>query len=135
MRGPGLSFGDIEAEVGLLEIGGQGFQAGGKLTKGVGAQGDVAEFAAGAGRFAVEMQVRAGDGQDFGGGRSFADEIEHGGEAGGFGGAHRKIEDGAEMVFELAGDGAFNGPVTGIVDARGHFVGEEAALAFEKFDG
>jgi hypothetical protein len=39
------------------------------------------------------------------------------------------------MVLELAGDGAFDGPVAGIVDARGHFVGEELALVFEKFDG
>jgi len=37
--------------------------------------------------------------------------------------------------FELAGDGAFDGPVAGIVDARGHFIGEELALMFETFDG
>src|SRR5260370_41917256 len=55
--------------------------------------------------------------------------------AGGSGGAEREAEDGAKMILELAGDGAFDGPVAGIVDARGHFVGEELALVFEKFDG
>ena len=50
-------------------------------------------------------------------------------------GAERHAQDGAEMVFELTGDGAFDGPVAGIVDARGHFVGEEQAIVFEKLDG
>lgn len=35
----------------------------------------------------------------------------------------------------MAGDGAFNRPMAGIVDARSHFVGEEIALMFKKFDG
>ena len=38
-------------------------------------------------------------------------------------GAERHAQDSAEMVFELTGDGTFDGPVAGIVDARGHFVG------------
>src|SRR5258708_18306672 len=39
------------------------------------------------------------------------------------------------MVFELAGDGTFDRPVAGIVDARRHFVGQETAVTFEQFDG
>jgi len=39
-------------------------------------------------------------------------------------GAQREAEYGAKMIFELAGDGAFNSPVAGIVDARRHFVDE-----------
>src|SRR5258706_2071436 len=39
------------------------------------------------------------------------------------------------MVLELAGDSAFDSPVAGIVDARGHFVGKQLAAVFEKFDG
>src|ERR1700682_159786 len=39
------------------------------------------------------------------------------------------------MVLELACDGAFDSPVAGIVDARGHFVCKKRALVFEKFDG
>src|SRR6266403_52655 len=95
----------------------------------------MAEFAAGARGFAVEMEVRIGDGENFGGFGEVADEIEHGAVAGGSRGAEREAEDGAEMILKLAGDGAFDGPVAGIVDARGHFVGEELAFALEKFDG
>src|SRR5712671_7879382 len=39
------------------------------------------------------------------------------------------------MVFELAGDGAFDRPVAGIVDARRHFVGQQTAVTFEQFNG
>ena len=49
--------------------------------------------------------------------------------------AERQAHDGAQMIFELAGERAFDRPVAGIVDARGHFVGEQAAVLFEKFDG
>src|SRR6267378_3899366 len=55
--------------------------------------------------------------------------------AGGSRGAEREAEDGAEMILKLAGDGAFDGPVAGVVDARGHFIGEKIALVFEKFNG
>src|SRR5712664_4721272 len=95
----------------------------------------MAEFAAGARGFAVEMEVRIGDGENFGGFGEVADEIEHGAVAGGSRGAEREAEDGAEMVFELARDGAFDGPVAGIVDARSHFVGEQAAIVLEELDG
>jgi len=50
-------------------------------------------------------------------------------------GAEREAEDGAKMILELAGDGALDGPVAGIVNARGHFIGEEFALMFEEFNG
>ena len=39
------------------------------------------------------------------------------------------------MVFELTGDGAFDGPMAGIVNAGSHFIGKQAAASFEKFDG
>src|SRR5258707_7226925 len=95
----------------------------------------MAEFAAGARGFAVEMEVRIGDGENFGGFGEVADEIEHGAVAGGSRGAEREAEDGAEMVLELAGDGAFDGPVAGIVNTWSQFVGKEFATVFEKFDG
>jgi hypothetical protein len=118
-----------------VEEGGEFGEAEGEAFGGGGAEGEVAEFAAGAGGFAIEMEVGVGDGQDFGGFGEVADEIEHGAVASGSRRAEGKAEDGAEMVFELAGDGAFDGPVAGIVDARGHFVGEELALVFEELDG
>jgi hypothetical protein len=118
-----------------VEEGGEFGEAEGEAFGGGGAEGDVAEFAAGPGRFAVEMEVGVGDSENFGGIGEIADQIEHGAVAGGAGGAEREPQDGAEMVLELAGDGAFDGPVAGIVDARGHFVGEESAAGFEEFDG
>src|SRR6266481_9728898 len=134
-EGGGGGEGGVEAEVGVVEEGGEFGEAEGEAFGGGGAESDVAQFAAGARGFAVEVEVGVGDGEDFGGFGEVADEIEHGAVAGGSRGAEGQAEDGAEMVFELAGDGAFDGPVAGIVDARGHFIGEELALVFEKFDG
>ncbi len=106
-----------------MEEGGEFGEAEGEAFGGGGAEGDVAEFAAEAGGFAVEVEVGVGDGEDFGGIGEVADEIEHGAMACGSRRAEGKAEDGAEVIFELAGDGAFDGPVAGIVDAGGHFVG------------
>src|SRR6202035_738993 len=39
------------------------------------------------------------------------------------------------MVFELAGDAAFDGPMPGIMHSRRHFIGDQAALDHEKLDG
>lgn len=134
-EGGGGGEGGVEAEVRAVEEGGEFGEAEGEAFGGGGAEGDVAEFAAGTGGFSVEVEVGVRDGEDFGGFGEVADEIEHGAVTGGSGGAEREAEDGAEMVLELAGDGAFDGPVAGIVDARGHFVGEQFALVFEEFDG
>src|SRR6266852_2022386 len=134
-EGGGGGEGGGEAEVGAVEEGGEFGEAEGEAFGGGGAEGDVAQFAAGAGGFAVEVEVGIGDGEDFGRFGEVADEIEHGAVAGRAGRAEREGEDGAEMILKLAGDGAFNGPVAGIVDAGGHFVGEEIAVVLEKFDG
>ena len=50
-----------------VEEGGEFGEAEGEAFGGGGAEGEVAEFAAGAGGFAVEMEVGVGDGEDFGG--------------------------------------------------------------------
>src|SRR5438093_1468408 len=39
------------------------------------------------------------------------------------------------MILKLASHGAFDAPMAGIVDARRHFICEQAAFAFEKLDG
>src|SRR6266481_6151736 len=134
-EGGGGGEGGVEAEVGAVEEGGEFGEAEGEAFGGGGAEGDVAQFAAGGGGFAVEVEVGIGDGEDFGRFGEVADEIEHGAVAGRAGRAEREAEDGAEMILKLAGDGAFDGPVAGIVDAGGHFVGEKLAMVFEKFDG
>jgi hypothetical protein len=117
-----------------MKEGGELGQAEGEAFGRGGADGDVAQFAAGARGLSVEMEVRVGDGEDFGGIGKVSDEIEHGTVAGGSRGAERDAEHGTEMILELAGDGALNRPVAGIVDAWGHFVGQEIALVFEEFD-
>src|SRR2546430_9203481 len=38
------------------------------------------------------------------------------------------------MILELACDGAFDGPMPGIVDARRHFVDEKLSLMLEEFE-
>jgi len=50
-----------------VEEGGEFGEAEGEAFRGGGAEGEVAEFAAGAGGFSVEVEVRVGDGEDFGG--------------------------------------------------------------------
>jgi len=81
--------GGVEAEVGAVEEGGEFGEAEGEAFGRSGAKGNVAEFAAGAGRLAVEMEVGVGDGEDFGGFGVFADEIEHGAVARGACGTKR----------------------------------------------
>src|SRR5260370_24282056 len=134
-EGGGGGEGGVEAEVGAVEEGGELGEAEGEALGGGGAKGEVAEFAAGARGFAVEMEVGVGDGEDFGGFGEVADEIEHGAVAGGSRGAEREAEDGAEMVFELAGEGRLDGPGGRIVGAGRPFLCKELPLGVEKIDG
>src|SRR5712691_5712125 len=39
------------------------------------------------------------------------------------------------MIFELAGDGAFDGPVSRVVNPGGHFVDEQRSLMFKELEG
>jgi hypothetical protein len=71
--GGGGSQGSGEAEVGAVEEGGEFGEAEGEAFGGGSAEGEVAEFAAGARRFAVKVEVGVGDGQDFGGVGEVAD--------------------------------------------------------------
>jgi len=133
-EGGGRSEGGVQAEVSAVKEGGEFGEAESEAFGGGGTKSDVAEFAAGTGGLAVEMEMGVGDSEDFGGFGEVTDKIEHGAVSCGARGAEREAENGAEMVFELAGDGAFDGPVAGIVDTRSHFVGEKLALVFEEFE-
>ena len=95
----------------------------------------MAEFSAGAWRFAVQVEMRVANGEYFGGFGRFTDQIEHCRGADRERRAERKTDDRAQMIFELAGECTFDRPVTGVVDARRHFVGEEFSILFEEFDG
>ena len=48
--------------------------------------------------------------------------------------AERKTADRADMVFELAGLGTFNRPVPRVVNARRHFVRDEAVGRVKQLD-
>ena len=62
-----------------------------------------------------------------------ADEVVHfDGFGAARGHAQRQAADGADVVFELAGGRAFDGPVAGIVDARGHLVEHRAMRGGEE---
>src|SRR5256885_521886 len=129
------SEGDVEAEIGAMEEGGEFGEAEREAFGGSGTEGNVAQLAARTRGFSVEVQMRVGDSQDFGGFGKVADKVEHGAVASRSRGAERQSEDGAQMVLELASDGTLDSPVAGIVDARSHFIGLEFALVFEKLDG
>ena len=65
--------GGVEAEVGAVEESGEFGEAEGETLGGGSAEGDVAQFTAGAWGLSVEMEVSVGDGEDFGGFGEFAD--------------------------------------------------------------
>jgi hypothetical protein len=125
----------VETEVGPVKKRRQFGKAERQSVGGSRTHGDVTELAARAWSLSVQVQMRIGNGQNVRRFRKIANQVDHGTVTGWSGGAERKAEDRAQMVFELAGDRPFDGPVAGIVNARRHFVSEEAALVLEKLDG
>ena len=77
--------GVVETEVRTVKEGGEFGEAESEAFGRGGAKSDVAEFAAGTRRFAIEMEMGVGDGEDFGGVGEVADQIEHGAVASGTG--------------------------------------------------
>ena len=124
-----------EAKLLALEESGKLAKALGELRGGIGAERYVADLAARAEGFAVNVEVGIGDSEDVGWLGQFADQVEHGGLAQSSRVAERQAGYRAEMIFKLAGDGAFDTPVAGIVDTGSHLVGEQLAVTFEEFDG
>jgi hypothetical protein len=59
--------GSVKAEIGAVKEGGEFGEAEGEAFGRAGAEGDVAEFTAGARSFSIEVEVGVGDGKDFGG--------------------------------------------------------------------
>src|ERR1700682_4362250 len=92
------------------------------------------QFAPGAGRFAIEMEVSVRHEENFGGFRQLPDQIQHGAIAQRSSRTKRQAEHGTQMIFKLAGGASFDGPMAGIVNARSHFVGHELSATFEKFN-
>ncbi|MNP05627.1 hypothetical protein D3C76_975820 [compost metagenome] len=79
--------------------------------------------------------MAVGDGDDLVHRRHLADEVEHRALAHLGGRAQRQAGDGAQVVLELAALGAFDGPVPGVVHARGDLVGLQAAVHLEELEG
>ncbi|KAG1389756.1 hypothetical protein G6F58_013193 [Rhizopus delemar] len=61
-----------------------------------------------------------------------AQPVQHAGMAEHAGAAQRQAKHGAQMVLELRGLAAFDGPVPGVVHARRHLVGQQFAIAAEQ---
>ncbi len=66
--------------------------------------------------------------------RHLADQIEHRRTANRARGAQRLASHRAQVILKLAGNRAFDGPVTGIVHARRHFIRQKSPLMLEKLD-
>src|ERR1700733_1197970 len=64
-----------------------------------------------------------------------ADEIDHGGKAARLRSAERQIEDGTQVILELARDRALDGPVAGVMHPRRHLVGYQPPPPHEELDG
>src|SRR6266480_3153250 len=62
------------------------------------------------------------------------DQIDHGAVPERACGAERQVEDGAQVILDLTGGGALDGPVSGVVHARRHLVDDEPAAAHEELE-
>src|SRR5215468_1036983 len=87
------------------------------------------------GPLAIIVEVYARERQHPPAERHPADEVHHGAEPPGSGRAELQAENGAQVILELAGGRALDGPVTGVVHARRHLVGDQPAVTHEELDG
>ena len=87
-----------------------------------------------AGCFAVVVQMRARDREHRGGVGHSADAVHHRTRTARRGRAERQTEHRAQVVLELAGVRAFDGPVPAVVHAGRHLVGEELTVDVEELD-
>lgn len=129
---------------GVGEAGTSGSGAEDGIVDGGSGDGEMAHFAGGTGLgFAVEMEAEIGVGEcgwpvgsAAGIDPDIAEEVGHGGGGTELGGAEGKPADGADLLFELAGDAGVEGEVARVVGTRGEFVDEEATVVGdEEFDG
>src|SRR5579872_109184 len=96
--------------------------------------GDVSDLPAGARRLAVKMQVRARDLQNAFGGRRRTEHVPHRRHAARGRRSERQARNRPEVILELAGFGALDGPVARVVDARRNLIHEQLAGALEQLD-
>src|SRR5579871_3398801 len=97
--------------------------------------GAVSDLAPRPGPLAVVVQVQSPLSEQLALRRQRPDEVDHGAVAACIRRAERQIQDRTQMVLELAGGGALDGPVPGVVHARRHLVGNQFARTHEELDG
>src|SRR5256884_4349393 len=85
--------------------------------------GAVTHLAPGPRLLAVVVQVHPLEGQQGCACGHLPDEIDHGAVPERSRGAERQVEDGTQVILELTGGGALDGPLSGVVHARRHLVG------------
>ena len=85
--------------------------------------------------FIVEVKVSVGQFQYPFNVAVLADDINHAAQAACLNVAQSVSADRANVILELAGHGAFDAPVAGIVHSGCHFVGYQSFRCFEQFDG
>ena len=84
---------------------------------------------------AVVVEMETGNRQQGCAVRPGADDIDHRRMALGRSAAQGCAHEGADMVLELAGGGAFDGPMAAVVHPRCQLVDHEAVMNLEEFDG
>src|SRR5690606_4565618 len=95
---------------------------------------DVAELSARARALAVEVQVRAGHGEDALGVGQRADDVDHRALSAGRGRAERRAGERAQVVLELARLRALDRPVPAVVHAGRDLVGEQIDAVVEELE-
>ena len=106
----------------------------GERVRVVAAYRDVPELAARPLRLAVEVEVRALDREQALARRNRAHEVDHHRAAAERAAPERLSRDGPDVGLELAGLGALDRKVTGVVDARRDLVREEVAVSLEELE-
>src|SRR5882762_6466519 len=133
--GCGMPQNRVQPELRAMEVARKLAQPGGELLGRRGTQRDMPQLAASARSFAVKVQMRVTHGKDLCWVGHFSDQIEHSRAAQRARRAQWQADHGAQVIFELAGERAFDSPMPRIVDARRHFVSQQAPFVLEKFDG
>src|SRR6202795_2010969 len=95
----------------------------------------MAQLAPRPGRLAVIVKCQSVDGQQAVSIGHVAEKIDHGRVPQRASAAERHAADRAKMVLKLAGDAPFDAPMSGIMNSRRHFIGEQTPFDDEKLNG
>src|SRR4051794_6444301 len=94
----------------------------------------MAQFTIGPGFFPVAVKVYARHAQNVPGLWDAANEVKHRGMPDGISAAEWQSDNCPNVVFELAGLRAFDGPMAGVMYTRSHLVRDELTALHEEFD-